>query len=149
MIAELHGNGKRVKCLECDARFTKEEVDWDDNNYGKGYRTRKPVKGQPVCPVCNGRIISSVVNFGDPMPDKEMDVSTKHSRDCDLFIVLGSSLVVTPAADFPRIARAAKARLVIINKGETPFDDECDLRFWEGIGEVFPPAVELARKMKK
>jgi NAD-dependent deacetylase len=148
MLAELHGNGKRVKCLECDARFTKEEVGWDEARFGKGYRTYKPVRGQPECPECGGRIISSVVNFGDPMPEKEMKMSSKHAKDCDLFIVLGSSLVVTPAADLPRLARhSTGAKLVIVNKGETPMDDECDLRFWEGIGEVFPPAVRLAREM--
>lgn len=148
MIAELHGNGKKVKCLECDARLTKEEVGWDDRRFGKGYRTSGPVKGQPTCPECGGRIISSVINFGDPMPEKEMELAEHHSKHCDLFIVLGSSLVVTPAAHMPRYARVtAKAKVVIVNKGETPFDDDCDLRFWEGIGEVFPPAVQRAMNM--
>ena len=147
MIAELHGNGKLLKCLDCDARFSKEEMGWDDGRFGKGYRTYKPVKGQPKCPECDGRLISSVVNFGDPMPEKEMDISEVHTKECDLFIVLGSSLVVTPAANFPIIALRAGAKLVIVNKGETPYDSKADLRFWEGIGEVFPEAVKRMKQM--
>lgn len=141
MIAELHGNGHRVKCLECDARFTKEEVGWDDGRFGKGYRTSKPVRGQPACPRCGGRIISSVINFGDPMPEREMELSEMHSKDCDLFLALGSSLVVTPASHMPQYALRAGAKVVLVNKGDTPFDDVVHLRFWEGIGDVLPPAV--------
>jgi NAD-dependent deacetylase len=90
-----------------------------------------------------------VVNFGDPLPQKELTASYRHSQNCDLFIVVGSSLVVTPAADMPRVALQSGARLVIINKGETPLDRVCHLRFEETIGEVLPPAVAQLKQLMK
>jgi len=137
-LAELHGNGRLLKCLACDHRCTKMAVRWDDRDFGSGYRTQRPVAGQPTCPECGGRLISSVVNFGDPMPDAEMTAALDHSRRCDLFLAVGSSLVVSPANEFPRMAVAAGARLVIVNRGETPLDGLAHLRFGEGIGEVLP-----------
>jgi len=69
------------------------------------------------------------------------------SSRCDLFIVAGSSLVVSPANEMPRIALESGARLVIINKGETHLDKSCHLRFEENIGEVLPPVVERLREI--
>jgi NAD-dependent deacetylase len=71
--------------------------------------------------LCGGSLVSSVIDFGQSLPQKDLNLSFEHSRQCDLFIVVGSSLVVTPAADTPREALAVGARLVIINQGETPF----------------------------
>ena len=86
--------------------------------------------------------------------DKETDkkiqdlaLSFEHSRKSDLFVVVGSSLVVTPAAEMPREALKAGARLVIINQGETPFDSHAHLRFHEGIGEILPRAVKRLKKL--
>ena len=149
MLAELHGNGRLMKCLICDKRFLKEELRWDEDKWGPGYRTSPPVKGQPCCPDCGGRIISSVINFGDSMPEKEMEIAEAHSRDCDLFLVLGSSLVVQPAANMPLYAYKAKAKLIIVNQGDTPLDRIAYLRFHEGILDVMPPAVELVKKLLK
>jgi len=146
-IAELHGNGDLMKCYICDRRFTKEEVGWDEAKWGNGYRTSRPVKGQPCCPACGGRIISSVINFGDPMPEKEMELAEAHSKKCDLFLVLGSSLVVQPAANMPVYACKAGAKLVIVNQGETPCDRLAHIRFHEGIMEVLPPAVERGKAL--
>jgi NAD-dependent deacetylase len=92
-------------------------------------------------------LVSSVVNFGQSLPQKELADSFWHSRNCDLFIVVGSSLVVTPAADMPKVAIESGARLVIINQGETPFDRVVHLRFEEGIGEVLPPAVDRLKQL--
>ena len=147
MIAELHGNSKLMRCLACDSKFSQDEVGWDEERWGHGYRTSAPVKGQPVCPKCGGRIISSVVNFGDPMPEKEMKLAEMHSRDCDLFVVLGSSLVVQPAANMPVHAHKCGAKLVIVNQGATPLERIADLRFYEGIAEVLPPAVERLKAL--
>ena len=82
-----------------------------------------------------------MVNFGDPMPANEVGKAERHSRLSDLFIVAGSSLVVYPAADMPRVALQSGARLVIINQGETPLDRVCHLRFEEAVGDVLVPAV--------
>jgi NAD-dependent deacetylase len=83
-----------------------------------------------------------VVDFGQSLPEKDLFMSYEHSRKSDLFVVVGSSLVVTPAADMPREALHAGAQLVIINAGDTPFDAYAHLRFREKIGEVLPPAVQ-------
>ena len=93
-----------------------------------------------------GDLFGDYVDFGDSLPTKDLTESFEHARGCDLFIVIGSSLVVTPAATIPVVAHEAGARLVIINQGETPLDGIADLRFEEGIAEVFPPAVAKLRE---
>jgi len=131
LLAELHGNVFKLKCARCGTK-------WDN------------FPDMKSCPNCQGRLVSSVVNFGDPMPVKEVKDSEWHSRHCDLFIVVGSSLVVYPAADMPRIALRSGAKLVIINQGETPFDQVCHLRFKERLGEVLPAAAaELKELLRK
>jgi NAD-dependent deacetylase len=122
-LAELHGNITKVRCTQCEFRLDRFE-------------------DQTECPLCGGKLVSSVVNFGQSLPRKDLADSYQHSQKCDLFVVVGSSLVVYPAADMPRVALQSGAKLVIINQGETPFDQEAHLRFSEAIGEVLPPAVE-------
>jgi NAD-dependent deacetylase len=141
MIGELHGNHALMKCLECDNRLSFTEAGWDKSICGEGYRTHKLGKGQPVCPKCKGRLMSSVVNFGDPMPEKEIRISMERSKTCDVFMVIGSSLVVTPAANMPSLALDNGAKLIIINQGETPYDDVAHLRFWENAGMVMEDIV--------
>jgi NAD-dependent SIR2 family protein deacetylase len=146
LLAELHGNGTLMRCLGCDRLYTRQEVGWDTYRWGPGYRTQKPILGQPACAVCGGRLISSVVNFGDPLPHKELALAERHARRCDLMLVLGSSLVVTPAASLVGLALRSGARVVLANQGETPYDDAVALRVWTGIGEVIPPAVERVER---
>ena len=145
ILAELHGNGKLVRCLECDRQYTRQEVGWDPNRFGPGYRTQKPVAGQPNCSNCGGRLISSVVNFEDPMPEKELNMASWHAQICDLMLVLGSSLVVNPAASLVGVAIKKGARVVLINQGETPYDDFVALRITSSIGNILPPAIELVK----
>ena len=125
LLAELHGNTTKLRCQRCQTQVDKS-------------------LGIEICS-CGGRLVSSVVNFGDPLPQKELQSSFWHSKHCDLFIVAGSSLVVSPANEMPRITLESGARLVIINQGETPLDKSCHLHFEEKIGEVLPPAVEKLR----
>lgn len=146
LLAELHGNGQLMRCLACDRQHTKESVAWDVNRWGRGYRTERPVEGQPPCPACGERLISSIVNFGDPLPEKELMLAARHARACDLMLVLGSSLMVNPAASLVGLALQGGARGVLVNQGETPYDEVMTLRSWEGIGEVLPPAVELVKR---
>jgi NAD-dependent deacetylase len=130
LLAELHGNLTRVRCIQCD--FTMDRVE-----------------GESECPLCGGKLVSTVVNFGDSLPAKDLADSYRHSQRCDLFIVVGSSLVVYPAADMPAVALEAGARLVIINRGETPFDKHARLRFPEAIVQVLPPAIEQLKTLMK
>jgi NAD-dependent SIR2 family protein deacetylase len=92
-------------------------------------------------------LTSSVVNFGQSLPERDLMLSFEHSRRSDLFVVVGSSLVVTPAADMPEEALRFGAKLVILNEGKTPFDVYAHLRFYEKIGEVLPRAVEQLKTL--
>jgi NAD-dependent deacetylase len=86
------------------------------------------------------------VNFGDPLPEKELMLADHHARRCDLMLVLGSSLTVQPASSLVGLALRSGARVVLVNEGKTPYDGAATLRAWTGIGEVIPPAVELAKR---
>jgi NAD-dependent SIR2 family protein deacetylase len=122
LLSELHGNITKLRCSRCE--FTMDNFD-----------------EKISCPVCGGTLNPSVVNFGQSLPRKDLDMAYRFSRDCDLFVVTGSSLVVYPAADMPRAALASGANLVIINQGKTPFDRQAHLRFHEPIGQVLPPMI--------
>jgi len=127
LLAELHGNITKVRCDRCG-------------------KTVDRSLGRKVCD-CGGRLVPSVVDFGQPLPEKDLVLSFEHSQKCDLFIVAGSSLVVTPAANMPREALKAGARLVIINQGETPLDRSAHLRFNEPTGEVLPRVVKRLKNL--
>ena len=144
-LAELHGNQYFMKCLGCNKKMTFEEAGWDKRRHGPGYRTRRVRKTQPPCPHCGGRLINSIVNFGDPMPEDEVMESYYRSEKSDVFFVIGSSLVVVPAANMPGVAKRNGAKLIILNDGETPYDSVADLRFHERIGDVLPPIVEKVK----
>ncbi len=146
-LAELHGNGKLMRCLGCERRYRLAEVGWDRRRWGEGYRTQPVRKGQPTCPDCHGRIISSVVNFGDPLPARELEEAFEHSERSDVFFAIGSSLVVSPANQMPLEALKAGAKLILLNRGETPYDELAHLRISEGIGDVLPPVVERVKAL--
>ncbi len=127
ILAELHGNITKLRCPRCG-------------------KTSDRSAGKTTCS-CGGTLGSSVVDFGQSLPERDLRLSFEHSKKSDLFVVAGSSLVVTPAADTPREALIAGAKLVIINQGETPFDPHAHLRFHEGIGEVLPRAVKRLKRL--
>jgi len=122
LLAELHGNITKRRCTRCEKPIDK-------------------ATGQTISE-CGGSLTSSVVDFGQSLPERDLTLSFEHSRRSDLFIVVGSSLVVTPAANLPSEAIQSGARLVIVNQGETPFDPHAHLRFNEAIREVLPRAVK-------
>ncbi|MGK3985621.1 Sir2 family NAD-dependent protein deacetylase [Sorangium sp. So ce136] len=149
LLAELHGNGALMRCLRCDRRYPRDAVGWDVELWGKGYRSKAQVLGQPPCPACGGRLISSVVNFGDPLPERELREAAEHAEQCDVMLVLGSSLVVNPAAALVGVALEAGAKVALINRGETPYDELVQLRSSAGIADVLPPAVARAKELVK
>jgi NAD-dependent SIR2 family protein deacetylase len=146
LLAELHGNGQLMRCLGCDRLYTRQEVGWETAQWGPGYRTQRPISGQPACAACGGRLISSVVNFGDPLPYEELVLAEEHSRRCELVLVLGSSLTVKPAASLVGVALRSGARVALINRGKTPYDEAVTLRAWTGIAEVIVPAVGRVKR---
>ncbi len=92
-------------------------------------------------PDCGGYIKTATVSFGQSMPDAPMRRAQELAESCDLFIAIGSSLVVWPAAGFPLVAKRNGARLVIINRDPTEFDDVADLVVHHDIGDVLAPFI--------
>ena len=149
ILAELHGNTTLMKCMACDTRFTKEEIGWVTEIHGRGYRHHPQRSNQPHCPQCHGRIISSVVNFKDPMPQKETTAAELHSFRCDLMLVIGSSLVVYPAAQLPYLAKTKSdaAKLIILNAEPTPLDSIADLTINAKFEQFLPAVLIEIKKM--
>ena len=115
-VIELHGNGTYAACLECARRYELAEV----------FDAFKVNEEPPVCE-CGGFIKSATISFGQPMPFEPMRRAQAESKSCDLFIAIGSSLVVYPAAGFPAIAKQNGSRLVILNREPTDLDYMADL----------------------
>jgi NAD-dependent deacetylase len=126
-LVELHGNSTYATCLDCGTRY---ELPW--------VRTRFEAAGgaAPDCPDCAGPIKTATISFGQAMPAGEMARARKLSLACDVFLAIGSSLVVYPAAGFPIEAKRAGAELVIINREPTELDDFADLVIHADIGDV-------------
>lgn len=125
-IIELHGNGTYARCLACGTRHELAAV-------------RPVIEGQgraPQCMDCGGMVKSATISFGQSMPQDEMQRARRAALACDLFLAIGSSLVVHPAAAFPVIAKENGALLVILNKDPTPLDGLADLVLRADIGDV-------------
>jgi NAD-dependent deacetylase len=126
VIHELHGSVGSVRCMDCSAPSTKED-----------FIARKP------CPACGGNLRPGVVLFGENLPADALDASWKASEEAGVFIVLGSSLQVSPANQMPAIAKRAGAFVAICNKDVTPMDYLADYRTNEGIGEFLTKLRDL------
>jgi NAD-dependent deacetylase len=124
-VIELHGNTTFAKCLDCDLRY-------ELNSIKKLFeQTNKP----PYCKKCSGIIKTATISFGQSMPKEEMLKAEKASLSCDLFIAIGSSLQVYPAASFPLVAKKNGSKLVILNREGTDLDKYADLVIHDEIGE--------------
>lgn len=135
-VIELHGTVKWVRCLSCDSRYTAEEV---ISRFEAG-------ESDPSCPKCAGILKSATIAFGEPMPIRETMEAETRSRLSDLFIVIGSSLVVYPAADMPYYALAGGSKLVIINLEPTHLDDRAQVVIRGRAGEVMSEIMTLVRR---
>jgi NAD-dependent deacetylase len=132
-VVELHGNNTYAVCLSCAKRY---ELAWVKEKFS--------ASGQaPDCTDCDGHIKSATVSFGQAMPEAAMQRAEEMTRSCDLFLAIGSSLVVWPAAGFPLMAKRNGARLVILNREATEFDDIADLVVRDDIGTVLEPFITL------
>jgi len=129
-VLELHGNTRRIFCMDCGGQFDLDEV-------FEMLDTRIP----PVCTECGGVLKPGVVFFGEPLPSDVLTHAADEARNCGLFIVIGSSLVVQPAASLPVMAKENGARLVIINKDPTPLDRIADMVFHCGATEALEKTV--------
>ncbi len=130
-VIELHGNGTFAKCLSCDEKY---QIDLVKEQFQKDNLA-------PVC-ACGGYIKSATVSFGQSMPTEAMQAAEEASLASDLFIAVGSSLKVFPAAGFPLLAKENGAKFVIINREPTDLDGFADLILNNEISEVFGSLVK-------
>jgi NAD-dependent deacetylase len=130
-IVELHGNASYAKCLECGERHELAELKDSFLKVGE----------IPYCRRCGGLVKTATISFGQPMPAGPMARAEAAALDCDLFLVLGSSLVVYPAAGFPLLAKQNGARLAIVNREPTDLDGYADLVLHDEIGPALSAAV--------
>jgi NAD-dependent deacetylase len=126
-LVELHGTDRLVTCLKCGKRYEPADV----------YEHLAEEFSAPTCDECGGFLKSANVSFGQSMPVEAMQRAQAWSERAEIFIVIGSSLQVQPAASFPVIAKRSGALLAIVNRDETPLDDAADFVHHGAIGEFF------------
>lgn len=129
-VIELHGNTTKIKCLNCEKIFS-----WDELYKKLEYEI------PPKCTSCSGRLKPMTILFGEPLPENALIEAKKAAKNCDLFISLGSSLVVYPAASIPIIAKKNNAKLVIINIDETPLDELADIVIRDSASKILSKII--------
>jgi len=139
IVFELHGNMQYVRCLGCRKRWPIEEI-----------IVRLENEEVPECEHCKGILKPDAVFFGEALPQLVLSEAARRANNCDLCIVIGSTLVVYPAAYIPMYARDAGAKIVIINIGDTPMDSQAHVRIEAKAGETMSRVMShLKKKMKK
>lgn len=132
-VIEVHGSGRTVRCLDCGAQERRADV-----------QSRLDVEMPPRCKVCGGTFLKpAVVLFGEPMPYAAVQEAFSLAREADVVLVVGSSLVVYPAADIPLAAARSGAKMIVVNAETTPFDDLADVVIHGKAGVVLPEIVKL------
>jgi NAD-dependent deacetylase len=132
-VIELHGNASYARCLDCETRYEMADLEQQFTATGR----------VAPCGRCGGIIKSATISFGQSMPEREMRRAQERTLGCDLFIVVGSSLVVYPAAGFPELAKQLGAKLVIVNREPTPLDEIADLVVHREIGPALSYVVGI------
>jgi NAD-dependent deacetylase len=128
-VIELHGNGTYATCLNCGCRHELAEI-----------RPAFEATGEPPdCAACGGPVKSATISFGQAMPQDKMIRAQQLALEAELFLVVGSSLVVYPAATLPVIAKRRKASLIIVNREPTELDAIADLVVRAEIGAALGP----------
>lgn len=131
-IIEIHGTAFSVSCLKCGKNYDRDLI---EQRIESGTKV-------PYCDKCSGILKPDTISFGQAMPQDKMEQAMRCARDCDLCIVLGSSLVVYPAASVPIHALESGSQLMIINRDETPLDSTADLVIHDSIGTALGRIVE-------
>jgi NAD-dependent deacetylase len=126
-VLELHGTAREVGCLECRARFPADGMVAQFQTDGRA----------PDCPQCGGMLKHATISFGQALDREVLHQAVVWSQSADVFLAIGSSLVVAPASALPLEAKQAGARLAIVNREETPLDAAADVVVRSGIGEFF------------
>ncbi|MFH1954865.1 MAG: Sir2 family NAD-dependent protein deacetylase [Pseudomonadota bacterium] len=136
-VIELHGNTRRARCMSCKKTVSLDEV----------HRRIEQGDPAPECD-CGGYLKSDTISFGQAMPVDEVEKATDLSRNADFFMVIGSTLLVHPAAAMPGYATKKGSFLVIVNLSETPYDDASDVLIQGKAGEVLPVIVKEVRRLR-
>ena len=135
-VIELHGNTTYARCIGCEHAY---DLAW--------VKARFEERGEaPDCTVCGEPVKTATISFGQAMPEDEMRRATELAQHCDMFLAIGSSLVVWPAAGFPLMAKRNGARLVIITREPTEFDEIADLVVHHDIGAALEPFIDDASR---
>jgi len=136
-VIELHGNNRRIRCMSC-------------GEISSIHEGQKRIEGGDLAPECEcgGYLKPDTISFGQTMPEKEVEKAMELSRNCDFFIVVGSTLLVHPAAAMPNYAKQGGAFLAIINLSETPCDEICDVLIRRKAGEVLHEIVDKVIKLR-
>lgn len=134
-VIELHGSTHVIRCTQCGRTYSGTEIQ----------RRLEAGESDPRCPVCGGVLRTGTVLFGEALPERALRIAHAVAQATDLMLVVGSSLVVNPAARLPVIAKDSGARLVIINQSPTPIDDRADIRVEAGAGDTLSGIAERVR----
>ena len=126
ILVNLHGTARETLCLSCGARFASEEI----------AATADLARGIPACPRCGGLLKPATVSFGQALAPGDLARAARMAGGCDLMLVVGSTLLVSPAAELPLVAKRAGAKLAIVTLSATPLDAEADLVLNVRIGEL-------------
>jgi len=132
-IIEVHGTAFSVSCLRCGKAYDRDDI---EERIGSGVKV-------PYCDDCSGVLKPDTISFGQAMPEDKMAQAIMHARECDLCIVLGSSLVVYPAASVPVKAVESGAKLMIINRDETPLDSMAEVVVHESVSKALGEMVGI------
>jgi NAD-dependent deacetylase len=136
-VIEIHGTTRRVTCLDCHQEHKRDEIQ-DRIDGGESV---------PRCSVCNGLLKPATISFGQAMPERETAEAFERSKRCDLMMVIGSSLLVQPAASIPLAAKQEGADLIIINREATPMDHLADVVLRDSAGAVLTAVLEKVRRL--
>lgn len=131
-VTEIHGNRAKVRCMNCGARDRLETISL--------------VRIPPLCPECGGILKTDTVMFGEPIPEDALRECYRQAAMADLFVVIGTSAVVYPAADFPIVAKRRGAPLVEINPFETAISEVADVIVRAKAGDALPAVVDILRR---
>jgi len=134
-IIEIHGTLFSVSCLSCGKTYDRDDI---DDRITSGVAV-------PTCDDCGGILKPDTISFGQAMPEDKMAKSFTLARESDLCMALGSSLVVYPAASIPSVALESGAKLMIINRDETPLDPEADVVVHGSLSEVLGDMVQASK----
>jgi NAD-dependent deacetylase len=134
-VLELHGTAMHVTCLNCNKIYDREEI---QARIADGEKA-------PRCDSCGGLLKPATISFGQAMPERETAEAYRRSEQCEVFIVIGSSLVVQPAAYMPMVAKRGGAKLVIINRDETACDNLADIIVNGSAGSIMAEIVEKVK----